>query len=283
MLAAFTFKIPVLIRGESNLLPALPPWKSALKRIVLRNLFCRTSAFLAIGRYNADFYRAYGVPQEKIYLIPYAVNNDFFLSQADKLANCKGELKRELGIAPDLPVVLYSGKLIKKKHPSDLLRAFEYVSKTQKAVLVYVGAGSLEPELKQYAEARHLPVVFAGFRNQTELPKWFAIADVFALPSGEEPWGLVVNEAMCFSLPVVASDQVGATGDLVRGGVNGFVFRTGDARSLSEHLQLLLSDPVLRARFGQKSREIIEYWSYRENVNGILTCLEHLAGAKQEA
>jgi glycosyltransferase involved in cell wall biosynthesis len=76
---------------------------------------------------------------------------------------------------------------------------------------------------------------------------------------------------------------MGAAGDLVRGGVNGFVFRTGDARSLSEHLQLLLSDPVLRARFGQKSREIIEYWSYRENVNGILTCLEDLAGAKQEA
>lgn len=283
MLAAFTFKVPVLIRGESNLLPALPSWKSALKRIVLRSLFRRTSAFLAIGRLNAEFYRAYGVPKEKIYMVPYAVNNDFFLSQADKLANCKGELKQELGIASELPVVLYCGKLIEKKRPLDLLKAFEYVSRTLKAVLVYVGAGSLEPALKQYAEARHLPVVFAGFRNQTELPKWFAIADVFALPSADEPWGLVVNEAMCFSLPVVASDQVGATGDLVRGGVNGLVFTSGDARSLSEHLELLLSDPVLRARFGQKSREIIEHWSYRENVNGILTCLEQLAHAKQEA
>ena len=283
LLAAFKFNVPVLIRGESNLLPALPRWKSALKRIVLRNLFRRTSAFLAIGRFNAEFYRAYGVPKEKIYMVPYAVNNDFFLSQADKLANCKGKLKQELGIAPDLPVVLYSGKLIEKKRPSDLLKAFECVSKTQKAVLVYVGAGSLERELKQQAEAKHLPVVFAGFQNQTELPKWFAIADVFALPSGDEPWGLVVNEAMCFSLPVVASDQVGAAGDLVRGGVNGFVFSSGDARSLSEHLELLLSDPVLRARFGQKSREIIEHWSYRENVNGILTCLEQLAHEKQEA
>jgi len=169
MLAAFTFKIPVLIRGESNLLPALPPWKSALKRIVLRNLFRRTSAFLAIGRYNAEFYRAYGVPKEKIYMVPYAVNNDFFSSQADKLAHCKGNLKQELGIAPELSVVLYSGKLIEKKRPKDLLKAFEYVARTQKAVLVYVGAGSLEPELKQYAEAKHLPVFFAGFRNQTEL------------------------------------------------------------------------------------------------------------------
>jgi glycosyltransferase involved in cell wall biosynthesis len=282
MLAAFKFKTPVIIRGESNLLAALPPWKSSLKRIVLCNLFRRTSAFLAIGRLNAEFYRVHGVPKEKIYMVPYAVNNDFFLSQADKLANCKEKLKQELGIAPELPVVLYAGKLIEKKRPFDLLKAFEYVSRTQKAVLVYVGAGSLEPELKQYAEAKHLPVVFAGFRNQTELPRWFAIADVFVLPSRDEPWGLVVNEAMCFSLPVVASDQVGAAGDLVREGINGFVFSSGDARSLSEHLEMLLSDPVLRARLGQKSREIIEHWSYRENVNGVLTCLEHLANPKQE-
>jgi len=106
---------------------------------------------------------------------------------------------------------------------------------------------------------------------------------VFALPSGDEPWGLVVNEAMCFSLPVVASDQVGAAGDLVRRGVNGFVFSHGDVRSLSEHLELLLSDPVLRARFGQKSREIIEHWSYRENLKGILTCLEQLPHANPRA
>jgi glycosyltransferase involved in cell wall biosynthesis len=281
MLGAFILRVPVLIRGESNLLPVLPPWKSALKRIVLRNLFRRTSAFLAIGRYNAEFYSAYGVPKEKIYMVPYAVNNDFFLSQADRLADGKGKLKQDLGIAPELPVVLYSGKLIEKKRPLDLIKAFEYVSGTQKAVLVCVGAGPLERELKQYAEAKHLPVVFAGFRNQTELPKWFAIADVFVLPSGDEPWGLVVNEAMCFSLPIVASDQVGAAGDLVLGGVNGFVFHAGDTRSLSEHLELLLSDPVLRARFGQKSREIIEHWSYRENVNGILSCLEKLANTRQ--
>src|ERR1700730_10782546 len=134
MLAAFTFKIPVLIRGESNLLPALPRWKSALKRLVLRNLFGWTAAFLAIGRFNAEFYRAYGVPKEKIYMVPYAVNNDFFLSQADKLANCKGKLKQEPGIAPDLPVVLYAGKLIGRKCPSDLLKDFDYVSTRQKAV-----------------------------------------------------------------------------------------------------------------------------------------------------
>ena len=283
MVAAFTFKVPVLIRGESNLLPTSPSWKSAPRRIVLRNLFRKISGFLAIGRFNAEFYRAYGVPKEKIYMVPYAVDNDFFLSQADKLANCKGKLKQELGIAPEFSVVLYAGKLIEKKRPLDLLKAFEYVSRIRKAVLVYVGAGSLEPALKQYAEAKHLPVVFAGFRNQTELPKWFAIADVFALPSADEPWGLVVNEAMCFSLPVLASDQVGAVGDLVRGGENGFVFSSGDVRSLSQHLDLLLSDPILRARFGEKSREIIEHWSYRENVNGILTCLEQLAHAKQDA
>src|SRR6202051_4630122 len=277
MLAAFTFNTPVLIRGETSLLPSLPFWKSGLKRVVLRNLFRRTSGFLAIGRYNAEFYRSYGVPEEKIFMVPYAVNNDFFLSQAERLAHRKSELKREFGIAPELPVVLFSGKLIQQKRPADFLKAFENFSESQRAILVYVGAGPLEAPLKEYVQEKHLPVVFAGFRNQTELPKWFAIADVFALPSGYEPWGLVVNGEMCFGLPVVVSDQVGAAGDLVREGVNGFVYSSGDFRSLSGHLELLLSDPVLRARFGQKSREIIERWSYRENVKGILTCLKQLA------
>jgi glycosyltransferase involved in cell wall biosynthesis len=283
MLTAFMFRVPVLVRGESNLLSAVPSAKSALKLVILRNLFLRASAFLAIGRYNAEFYRAYRVPQEKIYMVPYAVNNDFFLCQADKLAKHKRELKQELGIAPELPVVLYSGKLVEKKRPLDLLKAIECFSKSTRAVLVYVGAGSLEPKLREYVEAKGLPVVFAGFRNQTELSKWFAIADVFALPSGHEPWGLVVNEAMCFSLPVVVSDQVGAAGDLIVEGVNGFVFRTGDVRALSGYLERLVSDPPLRARFGQKSREIIEHWSYRENVDGLLACLERLASAKKVA
>lgn len=277
MLTAFATGTPVLLRGETNLLPTLPPWKAALKRAVLRRLFRRVSGFLAIGRHNADFYKAYGVPEEKIFHVPYAVDNDFFLAQADRLLPKKAELKRALGIEEDRPVILFLGKLTDAKRPMDLLQAFAAVSSNQRAALVYVGDGYLQPALRQYVRERNLAhVYFAGFQNQTELPRFLALADIFVLPSGYEPWGLAVNEAMCFRLPVIVSDQVGAGGDLVQSGVNGFVYPTGQIPALTEKLERLLIGAAEREKMGEASVQRIRQWSYRVDVDAMLACLNEV-------
>ena len=277
MLTAFAYGIPVLVRGESNLLPSLLTWKASLKRWILTPLFKRVSGFLSIGQYNAEFYQAYQVPKEKVFHVPYAVNNDYFLSQAEALLPRKQELKQALGIPDEMPVILFSGKLIEVKRPLDLLKAFEALTKTHPAALIYLGDGGLKPQLEAYARKTGLPQVhFVGFQNQSTLSRFFALADIFVLPSSSEPWGLVVNEAMCFGLPVIVSDQVGAAGDLVREGVNGFVYPSGQVSALTAHLKLLVSDNARRQRMGEASRQLIERWSYREDVQGILECLAAL-------
>ena len=84
-------------------------------------------------------------------------------------------------------------------------------------------------------------VRFLGFKNQTELPEYYSLADIFVLPSGMgETWGLVTNEAMCFSLPVIVSDMVGCSLDLVIPGENGFIFAVGDTKKLTEHLSFFI-------------------------------------------
>ena len=189
------------------------------------------------------------------------------------------ELKQELGIPHDLPVVLFSGKLSPVKRPMDLLKAFQEMLKTtgRKAALVYLGDGELRPELERYRRDEDIPnVYFAGFQNQSELPRYFVAADIFVLPSRYEPWGLVVNEAMCFGLPVIVSDQVGAGGDIVRSGVNGFICPTGDVSALAAFLGKLLSDSDLRMRMGTESRKIIQQWNYQEDVKGVLACLKNV-------
>ena len=75
--------------------------------------------------------------------------------------------------------------------------------------------------------------MFTGFVNQSELPALYAASDVFVLPSENEPWGLAVNEAMCASLPVVVSREVGCAPDLVRDGVNGYTPAAGDIAGLA--------------------------------------------------
>jgi glycosyltransferase involved in cell wall biosynthesis len=104
------------------------------------------------------------------------------------------------------------------------------------------------------------------------------MADVFVLPSAFEPWGLVVNEALCFGLPVITSDKVGATGDLVQEGINGFIYPAGDVVALTARLQnLLLSAEDRRTSMGAASRKLVSHWSYREVVEGLLECLQRVS------
>ena len=97
------------------------------------------------------------------------------------------------------------------------------------------------------------------------MPQLYAMADVFVLPSGAEPWGLVVNEAMCFGLPVIASDRVGAAADLVKPGSNGFVYPAGDVPALAQLLEQVLEDGASE-RLGQASLEKIGEWGLEEDV-----------------
>jgi len=279
LLTGFVLGVPVLLRSETNLLPTLRPWKKFLKQNLLKQLFKRVSAFLAIGSFNAEFYQAYGVPKEKIFLVPYSVDNDFFISKAAELLPKKENLKKTHGIPPELPVILFSGKLSAKKRPMDLLEAFSDVSRRAKAALVFVGDGALASDLKAYVEQNHCEnVYFVGFQNQTELPTYYAMADLFVLPSDFEPWGLVVNEAMCFALPVITSDQVGSSGDLVQAGTNGFVFPYGNISALAEKMELLIGNPTLRDQMGRASREIIGKWSYTTGIESLMKCIKILRG-----
>jgi glycosyltransferase involved in cell wall biosynthesis len=105
------------------------------------------------------------------------------------------------------------------------------------------------------------------------------MADVFVLPSIEEPRGSVINEAMASGLPVVSSDRAGAIGDIVQHGENGFVFTAGDAATLARHLDTLAAEPELRARMARRSREIIATWDYSRGVAGVLDALTHQASS----
>ena len=273
MLTAFASGLPVIMRGESNLLVAPSRVRGALKRAGLPALLRRVAACLAIGRHNAEFYRAHGVPERRIFMAPYAVDNRFFAGHAARLPE-RATLKRELGLPP-VPLVLFSGKLSDVKRPLDLLRAFAEVVHRRPAALAFVGDGPLDTAVRAHVEAHGVPGVhLLGFRNQSELPRHYAAADVFVLPSGFEPWGLVVNEAMCFGLPVIVSDKVGAGGDLVQEGINGFITPAGDIGALAQKLDALIADAELRRRMGEASRRIIAGWSHEAAAQGLVRCLD---------
>ncbi|RKX93558.1 MAG: glycosyltransferase family 1 protein, partial [Spirochaetes bacterium] len=147
----------------------------------------------------------------------------------------------------------------------------------KEAFLLFVGDGEERKTLGDYVKKRSIKnVLFLGFKNQTELPKYYVIGDIFVLPSSFEPWGLVINEAMCYGLSIIATDKVAATTDLVHHGENGFIYPAGDIEALANCLLKLIQDGELRKNMGKRSFEIISRWSYVEDIKGIMAALDYV-------
>ncbi|ROT99091.1 glycosyltransferase family 4 protein [Histidinibacterium lentulum] len=267
---------PAFARGDTNPRIGRRGWKAALRRPLMRQHYRGMAGVMAVGTANAAYYRSMGVPESRIFLTPYAVDNDRFAAAAEVGRARRTETRAALGMDPDLPAILFAAKFIARKRPDDLLAAFARLRvQGVAAQLVMVGTGERETALKARVVAEAIPnVVFAGFVNQTDLPAVYAASDLFVLPSVNEPWGLSVNEAMCAGLPVVASAGIGCADDLVQDGVNGATFTAGDVAGLADALRPILTDAERRAAYGSASLDRIGHWSYADCAAGIRAAIE---------
>ena len=276
--AAKWLGIKVLVRGESHdgLRRAEPRWRRAAQRA----LFRQVDAFLAIGSANRDFYVARGVAPQRVHLAPYSVDNEYFRERINAATARRVTLLSELQLSPSLPVVLFASKLQPRKRCVDLLRAYETIRDDTPAQIVVVGDGTERAALMEYVREKRLDHVrFVGFKNQSELPAYYDLCDIFVLPSDTEPWGLIVNEVMNAGKPVVVSDAVGAARDLVPDGRSGCVFPVGDVAALAARLRTLISQPDLRRRMGAHARVLVGEWGIDATVAGIRSALHALSAA----
>ncbi|MEM5830899.1 MAG: glycosyltransferase family 4 protein [Candidatus Aenigmatarchaeota archaeon] len=276
VLASLFSRAKLCLRSENPLCHEAkkPKWKIWIKKIILGFLFKQVDIFFYIGKENKEFLKFYGADESKMIFTPYAVDNDYFQKEYEKLKNKKDELRNEMGINNKDIVILFVGKLIPKKRPIDLLLAYEKIfnKKNIKDIsLVYVGDGELRKEIEKIIKDKNLYKVFlVGFQNQKNLPKYYIISDIFVLPSDiGETWGLVVNEAMNFGLPIIVSDMVGCGPDLVKSEENGFIFKTGDIEELKNYLLAILNGGKI-LKFGLKSKEIIKNYTYQRSAENIL-------------
>jgi glycosyltransferase involved in cell wall biosynthesis len=276
--------IKVLMRGESGLHLRTPGRvKQGLKRILMRYLVANVDAFLTIGEHNRKYYLHHGAVPERLFPVPYSVDNAFFQEKAAGTVPDRQQLRTLLGLAPGRPVILYASKMIGRKCPGDLLEAYIRLSgdgtREPDPYLLFIGDGELRPELEaRTARLNWNSIKFLGFKNQTELPGYYDLCDVFVLPSVQEPWGLVINEVMNAGRAVIVSDEVGCAPDLVKPGENGYVFKAGDISDLHNALVSVLSNPEMTRDMGRKSLEIINRWGYREDIDGLRGALELVVG-----
>jgi glycosyltransferase involved in cell wall biosynthesis len=281
ILSAKSARIPLILATDATCLAPRDGrgWKIPLKRILLPRIFGLADIVCAPSSATIEFLRSLGIPEDRILLCHYTVDNDYFAQAAAKVNRI--EVRQRWNIPDDAVVILFCGKLVPWKRPQDVLRAFAAINQQPQVVsnsvyLVYAGEGILRQSLE--IEVKSLGVTdrvrFLGFVNQSRLPEVYVASDLLVLPSEHEPWGLVVNEAMVCGLPVIVSDRVGAGRDLVRPGETGEIYPVGDVAALSGILRRLLADPMQLKRMGEAARRRMETWSYRECLNGYVEAIE---------
>lgn len=273
---------PLIFRGDSHRISASrsAKWKVESRKAVISQVYRRFAAFLYVGQANRDYFQMHGVPEEKLFLAPHAIDNDRFMGSADDAGDAAKAWRRSLGIPEDHLVVLFAAKFEEKKRPLDLLAAFEALGRDDVSLL-FVGNGQLEQELRTRAGgARN--VFFAPFQNQSEMPRTYAACDLFVLPSfgPEESWGLAVNESLCLARPVIVSDHVGCAADLVRHGQTGLVFPAGDVLALTEALRNALSDRERLREWGIAGRQIVRNYDYAHATAGLERALSEVGSRK---
>lgn len=277
MITCLITRTPILMFGDSCTIPPEHGARGRLRALLLRTLFRGITRFMTIGTCNRNYYLHYGADPNRMTSFPYAIDNERFMRMSRLNNEERQDVRRRYGIGPDELVILFAGKLIPRKGPGDLLEAFMALESKQSAGelrLVFAGDGELRQRLEARADGH--PVTFTGFVNQGDLPALYGSADLFVLPSHDEPWGLVVNEAMASGLAVLASEKAGAAVDLVEDAENGYRYPPGDIARLRELLAEMTSNRSRLGEMGERSRAKIANWSYQHDADSLVEALQQV-------
>lgn len=174
-------------------------------------------------------------------------------------------------------VVLYAGRLLERKRVKDIVAAISLLNIKNCIQFVIIGNGKEQDSIIKYCIERDVNYLHKDFvKKQDELFSLYNIADCLILPSENEPWGLVVNEATAAHLPVIVSDSCGCVNDLVKDNINGYIFQKGNIVDLSDKISMMYSNKNKIKEMGDKSFEIISEWKYENSARSFDAMLKEL-------
>lgn len=227
------------------------PVKKLIKSMCLNSTFRNKNTYGLAGGSGShkDLFRHYGMPEERIFLMPMVVNNDKF----------KGKI-RSLGKPFHF---LYVGRIVPVKSIDLMIRAFiKSFDDKEDYELRIVGDGECLSLFKNKYQ-NHKNITFTGPIFGNHLVNEYHNASAFILPSSFEPWGLVVNEAMASGLPVIVSDQVGAAHDLVEGSNTGYIFKHDSVEDLASKMRKITVEPENYQEMSKNAFNLMHnHWNY---------------------
>lgn len=259
-----TNRIPVFLVADSNIHgDRAAGLRKFVKQIVVGEVIKRCVAVLPFGSAGARYFYRYGADATKVIYCPYEPDYEMIETMgADEVAR----VHAELGLAPGRKRFVYCGRLQPVKRPDLAIRAFVKVAeKLPTWDLVVIGDGPMMADCRALVpESLKERVKFTGFMgDQRKITAVYKGSDVLVVPSDSDAWGLVVNEAACAGMAIIASDVVGAVPELVEAGVNGAVFLRRDEAGLMKAMTAVGLDEARLERMKGASKGVLANWRRR--------------------
>ena len=212
-----------------------------LKYFVKKTLVCLASRWLSTGSYTTKYLVHYGAKEEKIAHYPFSSLYETDILNEPVPQQEKKRLREALEISEE-NMVLAIGQFIHRKGFDVLMKAAAAMDKNTG---IYIVGGEATEEYLQLREKLGADNVhFLGFQKKDVLAEYYRAADLFVLPTREDIWGLVINEALAYGLPTITTDRCVAGLELIRDGINGYVVPVEDAEALAEKIRAVLDNDM---------------------------------------
>jgi glycosyltransferase involved in cell wall biosynthesis len=282
--AAFWAKqhgVPLMLWSESTALDLRNRHRAV--EFIKRAFGRRCHAFVAAGKASREYLLELGAPGGSIFIAPDAVDVRFFAAAAEQARQQAHELRVRNNLPPRY--FLSVGRLVKEKGVFELLDAYAKLeaSVRSRIGLVFVGDGVARHELAgRAAGIQPGMVTFCGWVHREQIPEIYALAEALVFPTYHDPWGLVVNEAMACSLPIIGSQVAGCVPDLLQDGWNGFVVRPREVEGLVRAMQVLFDDPESARQMGGMSFQRIQEYTPEACAAGMAQALAFVSGGFHE-
>ncbi len=267
-------RVPYLLLVESHDDGPKPGWRRRVKETVVPTVIGGADSVLVTGSLARDSVVSLGADPARVRVFANTVDVERFGDEADRLSARRDELRAGFGLGPDDVAVVTVARLAPEKGIDVLLQAGGALP-----VLV-VGDGPERGRLEALARDLGVRATFTGDRPLEGVLEAYVAADVFALLSSYEPWGVVVNEAAACGLPLVLSERVGAARDLLGDGESGVLVPVEDVDAAADALARLASDPVLRESMGARSRELVRGFGYGPSVDNLLAAVREATASR---
>lgn len=289
--ALFSFTIaklrgkPIIFWSEEWGWKRRKSWRGKLVSLLISFIVSHSNAMLVPGTKHKEYLVSLGVLPDKIFIMP---NTSNFIIRGEDYEN-KERLREKLDIGTK-KVVLYTGRLVKRKGVKYLITAFAKLRQERDGiVLIIAGKGECSSELKLLAKALNIEnsVYFLGFVNNVNLLPYYLLCDICTIPSITcgmgDPWVFVVNEAMHCGKPIIATDAVGAAFDMIKDGENGYIIPEKDSDALYQTMKKVFSDLELAKKMGEKSKRIIEEgFRYEHMIASFKKAIKYVSGGNSQ-